>query len=200
LAYGSLIDNPGYEIEIHEVERIKCVTPFKVEFSRLSSVRGGAPTLIPVSDGGNCVSAQIILLANDVSIDEAKSILYRRELNKVNSKDIYVHKTKPGKNTVEENTLNDFCNVESVLYTSIACNITETITPEFLASNAIKSILTSAGEEKRDGIRYLRNAKKIGIMTLLTPDYEKQILLMTGMSTLDEAIQKLDLQRHELSS
>jgi len=199
LAYGSLIDNPGDEIRKLEIGRIQCITPFKVEFSRFSSGRSGAPTLIPVSDGGNNVSGQIILLTNEVGIEEAKSMLYRRERNKVNTDIVYRHIDNPGVNTVIVKALKNFRDVETVLYTSISCNIAQAITAELLAHHAIESILLPAGDEGRDGLRYLRDAKKNGIVTLLSPNYENQILLLTGTTTLDEAIEKLDLQRQESS-
>ena len=48
LAYGSLIDDPGREIEPLIIRRLKGVeTPFQIEFARSSSTRDGAPTLIP---------------------------------------------------------------------------------------------------------------------------------------------------------
>ncbi len=195
LAYGSLIDNPGDELIKLEVERIPCVTPFKVEFSRLSTGRGDAPTLIPVVDGGNYVLAQIIVLSNDTDVEEAKTILYRREINRVNSKAIYKHEANPDVNKVVIKTLYSFNDVELVLYTSIGSNIIQPLTTEFLAKKAISSILSPAGAEKRDGIRYLRNAKKNGIVAPLSPDYEKLILIHTETSSLEEAIIKLDRQR-----
>lgn len=200
LAYGSLISNPGAEISKYEIARIPCVTPFKVEFSRLSSGRGGAPTLIPVIEGGKSVSSQIIVLSNEVEIEDAKSILYRRERNKVNTDIIYRQKTNPGVDVVIIETLKNFCDIETVLYTSIGCNIAQPITVELLAQKAIESILLPAGDEGRDGLRYLRDAKNSGIVTLLSPNYEKQILLLTGTTTLEAAIAKLDWQRHSVSS
>jgi hypothetical protein len=48
LAFGSLIDNPGAEIEAALVGRkLNIRTPFGVEFARSSIKRGGAPTLVP---------------------------------------------------------------------------------------------------------------------------------------------------------
>ena len=47
LAYGSLIDEPGLEIEQLIIHRINCLTPFKVEYARKSGTRGDGPTLIP---------------------------------------------------------------------------------------------------------------------------------------------------------
>src|SRR3954447_17111626 len=51
LAYGSLIDNPGAEIEAALISReADILTPFGVEFARSSSKGSGAPTLVPVRD------------------------------------------------------------------------------------------------------------------------------------------------------
>ena len=48
LAYGSLIDDPGREIEPLIISGIKEVdTPFRIEFARASRTRDGAPKLIP---------------------------------------------------------------------------------------------------------------------------------------------------------
>ena len=42
-----------------------------------------------------------------------------------------------------------------------------------------------------DGISYLLNAKKAGIITPLTADYEKEILKQSGPASLDAALVKL---------
>jgi hypothetical protein len=47
LAYGSLIHDPGPEIEPHIRLRIDTETDFPVEYARLSTKRGDAPTLVP---------------------------------------------------------------------------------------------------------------------------------------------------------
>ena len=67
LAYGSLIGDPGAEIEPHITRRISCRTPFKVEFARTSRTRKGGPTLVPYKDGSE-VAAQILLV--DLSLKE----------------------------------------------------------------------------------------------------------------------------------
>jgi len=57
LAYGSLIDDPGSEIQPVIARLIEGVeTPFKVEFARSSEKRDGAPTLVPVKEGGACAT------------------------------------------------------------------------------------------------------------------------------------------------
>jgi hypothetical protein len=58
VAYGSLISDPGDEIRSTTIETKKgVITPFKVEFARKSRSRKGAPTLVPVEQGGAQVSA-----------------------------------------------------------------------------------------------------------------------------------------------
>src|SRR3974390_1615316 len=97
LAFGSLIDDPGDEIEAALVGRKRNVlTPFGVEFARQSMKRGGAPTLVPVQRGGSPVRAQILLV--NVSEQEAKDRLWRREINKVGSGGNYIHTANPGPN------------------------------------------------------------------------------------------------------
>jgi hypothetical protein len=48
LAFGSLIDNPGAEMEAALVGRkLNVRTPFGVQLAHSSTKRGGAPTLVP---------------------------------------------------------------------------------------------------------------------------------------------------------
>jgi hypothetical protein len=75
LAFGSLIEDPGWEIEEAIVGRKrKVLTPFAVEFARSSTKRGDAPTLVPVREGGSPLLAQILLL--NISLSEAKDRLW----------------------------------------------------------------------------------------------------------------------------
>ena len=195
LAFGSLIDNPGQEISEIEIDRIECKTPFKVEFARTSSTRGNAPTLIPVEQGGRVVKAVIIALREDVGIEEAKSILWRRELHKKNRTETYSHSDNPTPNKVVVKSIDDFMNVQTVLFTSIGSNINQTLTGELLADFAIGSIMTMAGKEEKDGLRYLLSAKRNNIETELSADYENQILAKTNTTTLEQAIELLDRKR-----
>ncbi|MCA0349549.1 MAG: hypothetical protein LCH35_09850 [Bacteroidetes bacterium] len=193
LAYGSLIDNPGKEIEPLIIDRINCKTPFKVEFARTSSSRGGAPTLIPYKTG-NEVNAVILVLENSTDLAQAKSILWRRERHKFDGKE-YVDIVSPTLNQVVVLSVKDFEDVETVIYTSIGKNIEGEVNAEKLSQLAIASILSDAGDEKKDGIRYLLDAKNNSIVTGLSPQYEQLILNSTEAETLEEAIEKLDLQR-----
>jgi cation transport regulator ChaC len=99
LAYGSLINKPDWEIEEAIVGRKTGVlTPFSVEFARESVKRSGAPTLVPVTVGGARVKAHILML--NISEQEAKDRLWRREINKVGQGGHYRHSTNPGPNTL----------------------------------------------------------------------------------------------------
>lgn len=194
LAYGSLIDFPGEEIRSVEIDRVPCLTPFKVEFARKSSTRGDAPTLIP-SDNlkiGKNVNAFIIILDNKIAIGDAKSMLWRREIHKVDKSMPYKEPERITVDRVVVKEINNFMDVETVLYTSIGSNIEEKITPNLLAELAINSFLKGAGKNGKDGIRYLLSAKKNKIITEFSEEYEKQILYKTEAKNLDEAIILLD--------
>ncbi|MBC8487128.1 MAG: hypothetical protein H8D45_13955 [Bacteroidetes bacterium] len=197
LAYGSLINNPGKEIEPLIIDRISCRTPFKVEYARTSKSRNGAPTLILTESFGNEVSAIILVLKNTTDLNYAKSILWRRERHKIGDKKEYVEPKNPTINQVVVKTINNFKNVETVIYTSIGKNIDGTINPEILAELAIDSILKDAGKKGEDGIRYLLSAKNNGIITEFSKKYEQLILEKTETKTLEDAIKKLDAKRNE---
>lgn len=187
LAYGSLIDDPGEEISNVAMEkRISCETPFKVEYGRSSSGRDGAPTLIPFEEGGARVKAQIIVLNNDITLEKAKNILYRRETR---STDNYQHSEKPGVNKVLVKELSSFKNIETVLYTSIGKNIEGKLSGSILAEYAVESLKMNAGKNGEDGVSYLLNAISNGIVTPLTKEYEKSILALTNFGSLEEVIQ-----------
>ncbi|WP_394908083.1 hypothetical protein [uncultured Mesonia sp.] len=197
LAFGSLIDNPGEEIKEIEIERINCKTPFKIEFARISSSRNKGPTLIPIQDNskGKKTNAQIIIIDHKTNMNEAKSILWRRECHITDKSKKFKDLTKPTSKNVMIEVLENFCNVEKVLYTYfLPQDEYNDLTPIKLADFAIESILSKAGKEKKDGIRYLLLAKKHGIRTQYSDDYEKQILLKTDTNSLEEAIEKLDKQ------
>lgn len=86
LAYGSLIADPGPEIEPAIVGRKDGVlTPFKVEFARTSNKRGGAPTLVPFSGGAHVLASLAIL---NLCEKDAADRLYRREINQVGSRKV----------------------------------------------------------------------------------------------------------------
>ncbi len=192
LAYGSLIDHPGEELAGMIVSRLDCKTPFYVEFARLSSSRSNAPTLVPVTMGGRQVKAVILVLSDDVPREIAESALWRRERHKTVSTESYARPANPTKNSVLIETVENFEGVETVLYTSIDQNMGIFAAPDSLAYFGIRSILTTAGENGRDGIRYLLSAKQNGIVTEHSDGYEKLVLEHTDCSSLEDAIIKLD--------
>ncbi len=196
LAYGSLIDDPGEEIESLIARRIEedVVTPFNVEFARKSSVRDGAPTLIPVDKGGTHIRAVILVLKDSVSVRRAKDILWRRETAKIGTSRTYDPPPNPTKNTVLIEELESFLGIDKVLYTRIGSNI-RCLTPRRLAELAIKSARAKAGARGRDGINYLLKAKSNGIETPFMPDYENKILKKTGTKSLEEALGALGRSR-----
>jgi hypothetical protein len=189
LAYGSLIRDRGWELESLVVEEREVVTPFSVEFARTSRKRDGAPTLIPVADGGAPVSARLLVLREGTSKKEAQDVLWRRETDRVGSSEGYQHPVAPGPNTVVIRTLENLEGVAKVFYTEIAANI-DPLTVEELARLAIRSASRPAGENRRDGISYLIDAKCAGIMTPLMPEYEREILRRTGASSLEGAYER----------
>jgi len=196
LAYGSLIDDPGTELTPLIVDRILCETPFKVEFARLSASRDNAPTLIPVLEGGKLIKAQILVLNETVTIESARSMVWRRERHITDVSQNYSRPQNTGVNTILVEEIHDFHGIECVLYTSIGKNIDQPITPELLAEHAIASIRGNAGAYGLDGVRYLLAAKKNGIVTGMSEEYEHEILRRTDAKCLKEAIQTLDLQRN----
>ena len=156
LAYGSLLSHPGDEINHAQVKKIENVeTPFPVEFARTSQGRGGAPTLVPVEDGGTAVTGAIYVL--NVSPDEAADILYRREIDKVGCKKRYDAGAATSPNSVRVRCLREFAGVNAVLYAQLEANI-HPLTPKNLARLAIRSVgKTKKG--RRNQLLDLRQAK-----------------------------------------
>jgi hypothetical protein len=186
LAYGSLIPFPGSEIEGATVDRKPNVrTPFNVEFARSSKCRSGAPTLVPVSDGGEQVNATIFEV--NLPKEEAMNILYRREINKVGSARRYEPLSEKGENAVKIDCLENFEGFDVVLSTRIGANITP-LTASELAARAIKS--ARERDDGRDGISYLLDAKRHGIKTPLSEAYETEIKRRLDAPNLEEALEK----------
>ena len=187
LAFGSLIEDPGEEISALERERVEGVrTPFRIEFARSSGSRDGAPTLVPVDVGGSEVDAVLLVLDDEVALDEAKNVLWRRETHQVSSGKTYSHPQDPGPNKVVVESLRCFHGCDVALYTRIGANI-EPLNADTLADLAIKSARGDAGAAGKDGIGYLASAIRQGISTPLLPCYEAAILRKTGARDLEEA-------------
>ncbi len=191
LAYGSLIDNPGKEIESLIIDRIECTTPFKVEYARKSKKRDFGPTLIPTENIGKKVKAVILVLKDETDLNLAKSILWRRETGNNDKNEEYTHSDNPTLNKVQVNIISKLNTVETVLYTSIGKNIEGDINPKKLSDLALKSILKDAGKKGEDGVQYLLDNKKNGIVTEFSEQYEKLILKKTECDSLEDVITKM---------
>jgi hypothetical protein len=186
LAFGSLIDDPGEELAPAIIARKRVMTPFGVEFARSSMKRGGAPTLVPLRQGGSHVTAVILVL--NISEKEAMDRFWRREVDRVGLGGQYVHHAQPGPNTL---TIDRHRNLEGlgvVLSARLPANIVP-LTAERLAELAIESAhQVGAG---RDGITYLIDAKRNGIATALSDAYEQTILRQMRAHDLSEALHKI---------
>lgn len=192
LAYGSLLEDPGAEIKKATVSTESgIITPFKVEFARTSTKRGGAPTLVPIKSGGE-VNAKILVV--DVPLAEAKNRLYRRERNEFGSDLVYSEPKTITANTIVIRTLTDFGGIGTVIYTEIAPTI-DPLTAEKLAELAIASARVQG--DGRDGITYLIDAMRNGIETPLTPAYAAEIKRRMGAASLEEALAKARAQGKE---
>lgn len=199
LAYGSLIGDPGWEIEELTQHTIADVeTPFAVEYARTSDTRSGAPTLVPVpNEKGIRVKSYIFVLKSRTRIKSAKNILFRREIHQVgNRSKIYTHSNNPRINKTIVDEILKFKNINVVLYTRIGINlpaivddnITDQAKSEQLARLAIDSIDESTIFTCQDGIHYLNTAMHYGVMTRLTESYKQAILRLTDNSpNLEEA-------------
>ncbi len=189
LAYGSLIDHPGAEIEAALVGRKPNIrTPFGVEFARSSTQRGGAPTLVPHAQGAPVVG-QILLV--DVSEQEAGDRLWRRETNRVLQGGNYTHHANPGPNTLVIDRYENFEGVGVV----IAARFAATIAP-LTAARLAELAIASARLERtgRDGISYLIDAQRNGLTTPLSAAYEQEILRRVQARDLRDALRKIQAE------
>ena len=179
LAFGSIAEEPGTELAATVTQRIEVETPFAVEFARSSRTRDGAPTLVPVSEGGAHVLATVLVLDDSVTMAYARAMLYRRETGRL--RDI-----NAGAQTAWIVELSGFAGTNTCLYTALQPNI-QPLTVQKLAGLAVRSAAAPAGAERRDGISYLQQQKRRGIMTPLVPAYEEAVLARTGARDLADA-------------
>ena len=186
LAFGSLIKDPGPELAAKIVMRIETQTPFTVEYGRFSGrTRGGAPTLVPHCNG-TPVPAEILVLDDEVSVRDARDMLWRRERRKIGSDETYAEGTGPDSVLVHSH---ESPWVETVLYTDFnAAGKIADPNPEDLARHAIQSVRKA--DEGKDGLSYLMSAVASGIETRLTPAYTAEILKQTQTNSLSEALRK----------
>ena len=179
LAFGSLVEEPGAELAAAVARRIEVETPFAVEFARSSRTRDGAPTLVPVSEGGAYVPASLLVLHDSDTVADARAMLYRRETGRL-------HDMSAGSRIAWIAELAGFAGISTCLYTALQANI-RPLTAERLAELALRSAAAPAGAERRDGISYLQQQKHRGLVTPLMSPYEEAVLARTGASDLDGA-------------
>jgi cation transport regulator ChaC len=190
LAYGSLIEDPGIEIEPLIVERRTGIeTPFCIEFARSSTSRSNAPTVIPLVHGGSRVQATILVLHASVGLQFAEDLLWRRETRNETSEKHYVRPSRPDPNRVVVESLLDFSGIQVVIYTRLGPNI-HNLSPTKLAELAVNSARAKAGKIGKDGISYLISLKNQGISTPLMPAYEREILRILNAVSLEDALGK----------
>jgi len=208
LAYGSLLVDPGWEIEDVTERKIEGIqTPFEVEYAYKSRGRAYAPTLVPVPDGkGVCVCAQVFILNPAMGDQEAKNILYRRETNRVGDQDKVYDETAQlrKRNPVLVKSFVNLAGIPLVLYTYLDANLDAILRADIsaddkaerLARLAVESVTEETFARCRDGIRYLADAIRHGIQTPLTDPYRCAVLrLAEDAPNLDEARLRIARQK-----
>jgi len=187
LAYGSLINDPGVEIDPLTVRRIPTQTPFPVEYARLSQSRGGGPTVVPHTSG-RPVRAEILVLQDGVCLAQAQDLLWRREVRKEGTGRRY--SPGDGPNCVLVKDWPGYQGVAHVLYTDFPdAGKIPTPTAQMLAEAAGASV--AKAPVGKDGISYLVQLNESGVETPLSAEYGAQILRVTGAATLAQAIDQL---------
>ena len=190
LAFGSLIQDLGEELQSKIFMRMKTKTPFPVEYARSSTTRGGAPTLVPHGNGSP-VAAEILVLNDEVTTEHALDMLWRRETRRTDTNARYREGTAPSSVLVQQ--FNDDPCVEKVLYTNFSeAGKLQNPAADDLARRAIQSV--HAAEAGKDGITYLMDAIAAGIETPLTQSYRSQILEQTNAISLQEALRRAKKQ------
>jgi hypothetical protein len=182
MAFGSIVEEPGAELQAAIARRIGVETPFRVEFARSSRTRGDAPTLVPVSEGGAPVRAWVLVLHEHVTAADARAMLYRRETGRPNEP------SAASRAWIAE--LRGYQGLSTCFYTALDENIPRPLTADKLAELAVRSAAGPSGASRRDGISYLQQQKRRGITTPLMHPYEEAVLARTGARDLDEAWQR----------
>jgi hypothetical protein len=127
------------------------------------------------------------VLDDDVSVDEARDMLWRRERSKECSGEKYAESTSANAVLARETSESPWVCI--ALYTDFneAGKIAQPM-PAELARCAIQSV--GKAEAGKDGISYLQNAIACGIKTPLTDAYRGEILKQTNTASLQEALEK----------
>jgi hypothetical protein len=129
----------------------------------------------------------LLVLDENVSLVQAKDMLWRRETHQDSTARRYPSTEIPGCNDVVIRDLGDLRGVEHVLYIELEANIPPpSRTAERLADLAIESV-AAVGKEGLDGISYLIDAKANGVCTPLMDAYETEILRRTETRSMEAA-------------
>jgi hypothetical protein len=124
----------------------------------------------------------------NVSEQEAKDRLWRREINRIGQGGHFTRRGTSSRNALIIDRYENFEGVEVVLAARFAATIVPLTAPR-LAELAIESArLERSG---RDGITYLIDAKRNGITTPLSDAYEQEILRRLHALDLSDAIRKI---------
>lgn len=188
MAYGSLISDPGIEIQNRLDRSISDVeTPFPVEYARRSGSRNGAPTLVPVPPGrAGFVKGVVLVMKKYSHKDAIQNYLYRRELHAVGNKTkVYDHGIQSRRReAMLIESLPGFQDLELVYNTRFPINFGEILDPNrdiqekamLLARAARVSLSSETYLNRLDGIQYLLNNIDNSIITQLVISYMQAIL------------------------
>ncbi len=207
LAYGSLITDPGEEIQQaldHTLRDIE--TPFPVEYARTTRSRAGAPTLVSVPEGhGSRVRSTVLVLRVGISLQQAENILYRRELNQVGDLSLVYHpRTNLGLDTLIIDRFMQIAGLDEVIAAHFPLNILEILDShyddhekaEILTIKARDSLTKETYQTRRDGISYLDANLRAGVQTPLTEIYAYAICCLSGFAhTLEETRERIAWQK-----
>lgn len=175
-AYGSLLSDPGERIAARIIARVRCPSPWPIEYARRAKLRGDGPTLV-IHQAGGIVQGKLLVLDIQISgLETLSEWLWERE-------------GKPPRERIKRMQCNGF---GCVLYCDLEPTLRdEELNPGSLARWAIESVRQSPA---RNAIRYLAQNIEQGIITPLTYAYQDAILRLTGAVDLMEA-EKMVLEK-----
>ena len=124
----------------------------------------------------------VLALDDSVTVADEREMLYRRETGRL-------HDISAGSQAAWIGQLAGFAGTDACLYTAFEPNI-RPLTAEKLAELAVCSAVAPAGAELRDGISYLKQQKRRGVVTPLMHAYEEAVLRRTGARDLVGAWQQ----------
>lgn len=180
LAYGSLIWDPGNEIKQHTIAVIDCFTPFNIEYAQISGTRGSAPTLTKVEGFGGKTRAKLFVLDYHNNPKEKKrvySLVCKREgIENEKPWDGYGDPPAPifREDILEYSTV-FYCAFK--IKKDIESIVKKGLLVKKLVEWAKKSVKECAksGKIEKNGVRYLINCYKAGIITPLTEAYIQEL-------------------------